>query len=119
MLIFSAARLFRYHRRCAYFDLTTGRGLVPRSRRGNSAAAFYENRLFSQFNNEARTMISETQKQLCMRFANGALSQAEPPEWFLAHLKAAELEADWQGSPVKVGLKSWETFDGSETHEIL
>ncbi len=63
-------------------------------------------------------MISETQKLLCMRFADGALSQAEPPEWFQAHLKSVDSDNDWQGSLLKVGLRSWETIGGSETFEI-
>jgi hypothetical protein len=61
-------------------------------------------------------MISEKQKLLCMRFANGALSQAEPPQWFVAHLEeTVEQTSDWEGSLLKRGLQSWETLEGTET----
>jgi hypothetical protein len=52
-----------------------------------------------------------------MRFANGILCQAEPPAWFLARLESVD-DPDWQGSLLKKGLLSWETFEGSETYEI-
>jgi hypothetical protein len=63
-------------------------------------------------------MISEKQKRLCMRFTNGALVEAEPPEWFVAHLNNSEMDADWQGSLLKAGATSMESFDGSETYEV-
>jgi hypothetical protein len=64
-------------------------------------------------------MISEKQKLLCMKFADGVLVQAHPPAWFEAHLRTIDTEPDWQGSLLKAGgLRSWETIGGSETYEI-
>jgi hypothetical protein len=48
-----------------------------------------------------------------------AVSQAEPPEWFVAHLEeTAEPTSDWQGSYLRRGLQSWETFECAETFHI-
>jgi hypothetical protein len=63
-------------------------------------------------------MISDKQKRLCMTFADGKLAEAAPPEWFVKHLEWADSDSDWQGSLLKAGLQSWESFDGTETFEI-
>jgi hypothetical protein len=63
-------------------------------------------------------MISEKQRLLCMKFADGTLQQAHPPSWFEAHLSTIDTNPDWPGSLVERGLQSWETIAGGETFEI-
>jgi hypothetical protein len=63
-------------------------------------------------------MLTEQQQRLCMKFANGRLSPAEPPDWFVKHLDSAEAENDWQGSILKQGASRVDSFGDTETFEI-
>ena len=62
-------------------------------------------------------MISEKQKQLCMKFSNGALVEADPPDWFLKHLASPQVD-DWKASLARVGATCMDSFGSGETYEV-
>lgn len=65
-----------------------------------------------------RRVISEKQKRLCMRFADGRLTEADPPDWFVRVLETTEDWDDWSGSLHKAGASGLDSFGDIETFEI-
>lgn len=62
-------------------------------------------------------MITEKDKRLCMKFSNGQLVEAEPPEWFAKHLASVEAD-DWAQSLSNAGTSAIESFGHGEIYTI-
>jgi hypothetical protein len=53
-----------------------------------------------------------------MRFADGRLTEADPPDWFVRVLETTEDWDDWSGSLHKAGASGLDSFGDIETFEI-
>ena len=64
-------------------------------------------------------MIEDKDKRRCMRFVDGRLVEADPPDWFERHLARNDDTTDWSASLVQEGCIGIDEFGDAETIEIF
>lgn len=60
-------------------------------------------------------MLTEQDKQRCMLFQDGRLTEGEPPGWFRQILEEMAPDGDWQASLRRAGTSAIESFGDVET----